>query len=69
MEVEKVDELIEELEALDSRIVNLNVKRGMVNTERAQVLKYQRCFLFDKLTRVMNGEPEEEKDNEWGEMK
>lgn len=67
MEEQKVDVLIIEIEQLDDRIVTLNTKRGMVNPEEAQVLKYRRCFLFDRLTRMMTGQPEED-DEEWGEL-
>jgi len=67
MEEQKVDVLIIQIEQLDNRIVTLNTKRGMVNPEEAQILKYRRCFLFDKLTRVMNNIPEEE-DEKWGEL-
>lgn len=66
---QKVNELITEIEQLDNRIVALNNRRGMVNPDEAQVLKYRRCFLFDRLTKVMNGEPEEEEDEEWGELR
>ena len=69
MEKEVVDGLIILIEHLDGRIVTLNMGRGMANPKEAQVLKYRRCFLFDKLTRVMNNMPDEEDDEEWGELK
>jgi uncharacterized protein YdcH (DUF465 family) len=64
---QEVDTLIIQIEQLDNRIVTLNMGRGMANPKEAQVLKYRRCFLFDKLTRIMNNMPEED-DKEWGEL-
>ena len=60
---EEVDMLIIQIEQLDERILTLNMGRGMVKPEEAQILKYKRCFLFDRLTAVINGE---EDDEEWG---
>lgn len=68
MENNRVNGLIIEIEHLDSRILVLHTKQGMVNPDEAQVLKYRRCFLLDKLTRIMNGMPEDD-DEEWGELR
>lgn len=57
---ERVDELIIKIEEIDLRIVAICSKRGIANPDEAQVLKYRRCFLLDKLTRLITGEEEEE---------
>lgn len=69
MEEQLIDGLIIDIEMLDMRIMNINTKRGIVNPDEVQALKYKRCFLLNRLTRVMNGMPEEEEDEEWGELR
>lgn len=64
----EVNQLIIEIEQLDNRIVVLNTRRGMVDPDEVLVLKYRRCFLFDRLTQAINENPEED-DEKWGELK
>ena len=66
MEEKEVNALIVQIERLDNRIVHLHEKRGIADPEEAQTLKYKRCFLFDRLTRIMTSE--ERDDERWGEL-
>jgi len=57
-----MNQLIAEIEQLDNRIIVIHSKRGVTDQDEAQILKYRRCFLLDKLTEEMNGN-----DDEWGD--
>jgi len=57
-----MNQLIAEIEELDNRIIIIHSKRGVTNQDEAQILKYRRCFLLDKLIGEINGN-----DDEYGE--
>lgn len=68
MTKKEVSQLIAEIENLDQRIIGIHTRKGGLDTDESQVLKYRRCFLLDKLTHLINGNDEEEDNEEWGEL-
>lgn len=51
---EKVDGLIQEIEELDSSIIKITSRRGMIPFDQVQYLKYRRCYLISKLAKLIN---------------
>jgi hypothetical protein len=66
--MKEMDELILEIESIDKSILSIHRNSGLMGREKSQLLKYRRCFLLDKLTKMMNNMRIDEDYDEWGEL-
>ena len=54
LQQKRVDGLIQEIEGLDSTIIKITSRRGMIPFDQVQYLKYRRCFLISELAKLIS---------------